>query len=173
VAVIGSGVAGLTCAHDLAILGHQVTVFEAQSVPGGMLVLGVPEYRLPRELVRAEIQAILDLGVQLELNTALGKEISLQDLRRMGYEAIFLAIGAHKSRDLRLDGIQADGRADSQERRQVPVRGDVISHDAEAKAQGRLVARQLRGLLTGEFGGEQARPADGGGAGKKVTAGRF
>jgi NADPH-dependent glutamate synthase beta subunit-like oxidoreductase len=109
VAVIGSGVAGLTCAHDLTILGHQVTVFEAQSVPGGMLVLGVPEYRLPRELVRAEIQAILDLGVQLELNTALGKQISLQDLRRMGYEAIFLAIGAHKSRDLRLEGIQADG----------------------------------------------------------------
>ena len=59
VAVVGSGVSGLTCAHDLALLGYRVTVFEKQAVPGGMLVLGVPEYRLPRDLVRAEIQAVL------------------------------------------------------------------------------------------------------------------
>jgi len=63
VAVIGAGPAGLSCAHDLALLGYEVTVFEAQAVPGGMLTLGIPEYRLPRELIRLEINAILSLGV--------------------------------------------------------------------------------------------------------------
>ncbi|MFQ5691818.1 MAG: FAD-dependent oxidoreductase [Nitrospinota bacterium] len=109
VAVVGSGVAGLTCAHDLTLLGYQVTVFEAQEVPGGMLVLGVPEYRLPRDLVRKEIQAVLDLGVELKLNHALGREFRLGDLRAQGYEAVFLAIGAHKGRDLRIEGVQLDG----------------------------------------------------------------
>lgn len=109
VAVIGAGVAGLTCAHDLALLGYRVTVFEAQSVAGGMLVLGVPEYRLPRDVVRAEIEAILELGVDLKLNQALGRDFLLRDLRERGFEAVFIAIGAHKSRGLPIEGVELDG----------------------------------------------------------------
>lgn len=109
VAVIGGGPAGLSCAHDLALLGYDVTVFEAQTVAGGMLRLGIPEYRLPRELIRLEINAILSLGVQLKLNSAIGRDFAIADLKREGYEALFIAIGAHKSRDLRIEGVENDG----------------------------------------------------------------
>lgn len=109
VAVIGAGPAGMSCAHDLALQGYRVTVFEAQRVPGGMLRLGIPEYRLPHELIRLEINAILGLGVELKLGKALGRDFSLDDLRNNSYEAIFLSIGAHKSRALNIEGVQADG----------------------------------------------------------------
>ena len=109
VAVVGSGVAGLTCAHDLALLGYDVSVFEKQGVPGGMLMLGVPEYRLPRDLVQAEIQAILSLGVELRLNKAIGRDFDLAALRAEGFEAVFIAIGAHVSRSLPMEGQDADG----------------------------------------------------------------
>ncbi|MFQ5652496.1 MAG: FAD-dependent oxidoreductase [bacterium] len=109
VAIIGSGPAGMSCAHDLALLGYKVTVFEKHDVPGGMLTLGVPEYRLPRELVRMEINAILNLGVELQLGKGLGVDFSLRDLKENGYEAVFLAIGAHKSRDLQIEGVELDG----------------------------------------------------------------
>ncbi len=109
VAVVGAGVAGLTCAHDLALLGYRVTAFEKQAVPGGMLMLGVPEYRLPRDLVRAEIQAVLDLGVDLRTNSAIGRDFALADLRAQGYEAVFLAIGCHKARGLPIEGTDLDG----------------------------------------------------------------
>jgi len=109
VAVVGGGPAGLSCAHDLALLGYAVTVFEAQAVAGGMLRLGIPEYRLPRELIRLEINAILSLGVELKLNSAIGRDFTIADLQQHGYRAVFLAIGAHKSRDLRIDGVENDG----------------------------------------------------------------
>jgi NADPH-dependent glutamate synthase beta subunit-like oxidoreductase/NAD-dependent dihydropyrimidine dehydrogenase PreA subunit len=109
VAIVGAGPAGLACAHDLALKGYQVTVFEKHDVPGGMLRLGIPEYRLPRELIRLEINAILSLGVELKLGKALGRDFTLQDLRENGYKAIFLAVGAHRSRSLDLDGVEADG----------------------------------------------------------------
>ncbi len=108
-AVVGGGPAGLSCAHDLALLGYEVTVFEAQAVAGGMLRLGIPEYRLPRELIRLEINAILSLGVELKLNSAIGRDFTIADLKQQGYRAIFLGIGAHKSRDLRIDGVENDG----------------------------------------------------------------
>lgn len=108
VAVVGAGPAGLTAAHDLALLGHSVTVFEAASVPGGMLVLGVPEYRLPRALVEMEIDAILSLGVELKLNSALGREFLIADLRRE-FDATFLGIGTYRSRKLNVEGEQLDG----------------------------------------------------------------
>ena len=109
VAVIGAGPAGLSCAHDLALLGYDVTVFEAQSVAGGMLRLGVPEYRLPRELIRLEINTILSLGVELKLNSAIGRDFTISDLKKQGYQAMFVAIGAHKSRDLTIAGVELDG----------------------------------------------------------------
>jgi NADPH-dependent glutamate synthase beta subunit-like oxidoreductase/NAD-dependent dihydropyrimidine dehydrogenase PreA subunit len=108
VAVVGAGPAGLTCAHDLALLGHAVTVFDSASVPGGMLRLGVPEYRLPRELIDLEIQSILSLGPTLRLNQALGRDFSLSDLRRE-FDAVFIGIGTYAARNLNIEGEQLDG----------------------------------------------------------------
>jgi formate dehydrogenase (NADP+) beta subunit len=109
IAVLGAGPAGLSCAHDLALLGYEVTVFESQPVAGGMLRLGIPEYRLPRELIRLEINAILSLGIELRLNSAVGRDFDISDLKHQGFEAIFIGIGSHKSRDLRIDGVENDG----------------------------------------------------------------
>jgi len=109
VAIVGSGPAGLSCAHELALLGFCPTVFEAHNLAGGMLVLGVPEYRLPREIIRAEIEAIESLGVEIRLNQRLGRDFNLADLKAQGYEAVFVGIGAHKSRDLAIEGVQLDG----------------------------------------------------------------
>jgi formate dehydrogenase beta subunit len=109
VAVVGGGVAGLTVAHDLAQIGYQVTVFEAHSEPGGMLMVGVPVFRLPRDLVRHEIQAILSLGVELKCNVRLGVDFSLASLRADGFKAIFLGIGLQKGRKLPLPGSDLNG----------------------------------------------------------------
>lgn len=109
IAVVGAGPAGLAAAHDLALRGYPVTIFEAQPVAGGMLRLGIPEYRLPRELVKMEINAILSLGVELKVGQRLGRDFSLSDLRERGYRAVFLAIGAHKGRELQMPGVELDG----------------------------------------------------------------
>jgi formate dehydrogenase beta subunit len=109
VAVIGSGPAGMSAAHDLALLGYPVTVFEAAAVPGGMMHLGIPEYRLPRDVLQAQIREILDLGPELKLNMRLGREFSLEDLRRQGYKSVLMAFGLHRSRDLNLPGHELDG----------------------------------------------------------------
>src|SRR5512135_2715358 len=81
VAIIGAGPAGLSCAHELALMGFAPTVLEAQEVAGGMLVLGVPEYRLPREIIQAEIQAIESLGVEVRLNQRLGRDFLIAGLK--------------------------------------------------------------------------------------------
>jgi NADPH-dependent glutamate synthase beta subunit-like oxidoreductase/coenzyme F420-reducing hydrogenase delta subunit/ferredoxin len=104
VAVVGSGPAGLAAAHDLALLGHHVTIFEALPVLGGMLRVGVPAYRLPKNVVDEEIQAILDLGVEVKTGVRIGEEIKLTDLSEQGYKAVFVAIGAHKDRKLGIVG---------------------------------------------------------------------
>jgi NADPH-dependent glutamate synthase beta subunit-like oxidoreductase len=109
VAVIGSGPAGLSAAHDLALLGYATTVFEAAPVPGGMLHLGIPEYRLPRDVLQAQIREILALGPELRLNARLGKDFTIDSLRKEGYKAILLAFGLHRSRDLNLPGNDLDG----------------------------------------------------------------
>jgi NADPH-dependent glutamate synthase beta subunit-like oxidoreductase len=101
VAIVGSGPAGLMAAYDLAKLGYRVTIFESLPVAGGMLSVGIPEYRLPRDIVKAEIAQIENLGVEIKLNTAIGKERTLIMLLEQGYRAILIATGAHRS--LRLD----------------------------------------------------------------------
>ncbi|MEW6751489.1 MAG: FAD-dependent oxidoreductase [Candidatus Latescibacterota bacterium] len=109
VAVVGSGPAGLTAASDLACHGYAVTVFEAAPVPGGMLRLGIPEYRLPRQVLQEEIDDLLAQGIELRLNTPIGPGLTLEDLKAQGYAAVFLAVGAHKSRRLQIEGTQLEG----------------------------------------------------------------
>ena len=109
VAVIGSGPAGMSAAHDLALLGYPLTIFEAAAVPGGMMHLGIPEYRLPRDVLQAQIREILDLGPELKLNMRLGRDFTLQDLQRQGYKAVLMAFGLHRSRELNLPGHELDG----------------------------------------------------------------
>ncbi len=109
VAIIGSGPAGLSCAHDLARLGHECTVFEAQGVAGGMLTLGVPEYRLPRDVIKREIDAILSMGIRIRYNAKLGRDFYLHELRQEGFHAVFISIGAHRSRELNIPGVELDG----------------------------------------------------------------
>jgi NADPH-dependent glutamate synthase beta subunit-like oxidoreductase/Pyruvate/2-oxoacid:ferredoxin oxidoreductase delta subunit len=108
VAVIGSGPAGLSCAFHLAKMGYPVTIFEAFSKPGGMLRYGIPAYRLPREILDAEISNMLKLGIELKTNCSIGNDISLDDLRKE-YKAIFISIGAHKGLSLGVEGENSEG----------------------------------------------------------------
>ena len=108
-AVIGAGVAGLTASHDLALLGYKVTVFESDSVAGGMLMTGVPVYRLPRALVQMEIEAIKSLGVEIQLNTVVGKDITIPGMRQQGFGAILIAAGLQKGRGLNIEGVELEG----------------------------------------------------------------
>ncbi|OGC74965.1 MAG: hypothetical protein A2145_00670, partial [candidate division Zixibacteria bacterium RBG_16_40_9] len=108
VAIIGSGPAGLSCAYYLAKLGQDVTVFESQAEPGGMLRYGIPDFRLPKEIVDNEIKQILKLGIELKTNTVFGKDITLEQLHS-NYDAIFLAVGTQASKRIRLEGIELDG----------------------------------------------------------------
>ena len=122
VAIVGAGPAGLTAAHDLAKMGHEVTVFEAMPVAGGMLRMGIPEYRLPREVLDREIAYIENTGVKIELGAALGRDFSLtdlhpsfssnsatRDLKGRGFEAIVVTIGAQKSAQLAIPGADSEG----------------------------------------------------------------
>ncbi|MDD3693463.1 MAG: NADPH-dependent glutamate synthase [Oscillospiraceae bacterium] len=94
VAVVGSGPAGLTCAGDLAKLGYQVTVFEAFHTAGGVLMYGIPEFRLPKSIVQREIDMLRDMGVKIETNMVIGKVLSIDELFEQGYEAVFIGSGA-------------------------------------------------------------------------------
>jgi len=109
VAVVGAGPAGLTAAHCLSIKGYRVTVFEAEPEPGGMLYCAIPEYRLPREVIRKEIQALVDENIEIVCNTSLGTDFTIDSLFGEGYSAVLLALGAHKSRPLGLAKEDAPG----------------------------------------------------------------
>ncbi len=108
VAVIGGGPAGMAAAHDLRLAGHAVTVYEATQRLGGMMVLGIPEYRLPRELIARETEAIVELGIEVHLGTPIGPDLTLEHLLAE-HAAVFLAVGTGRGRDLDLPGRERDG----------------------------------------------------------------
>lgn len=109
VAVVGSGPAGLTCAGDLAKLGYQVSVFEALHVAGGVLMYGIPEFRLPKEIVQHEIAGLKQQGVEIECNTVIGRSESVDELFEEGYEAVFIGSGAGLPNFMNLPGENLKG----------------------------------------------------------------
>ncbi|MGQ9560345.1 MAG: NADH-ubiquinone oxidoreductase-F iron-sulfur binding region domain-containing protein [Candidatus Oleimicrobiaceae bacterium] len=109
VAIVGAGPAGLTCAHYLSLMGYRVTIFEAEQRAGGMMLSAIPPYRLPREVLEKEIASLLSKDIVIKYGVALGRDITIDGLFRDGYKAIFLALGAHKSRHLGVEGEDAEG----------------------------------------------------------------
>lgn len=170
VAVIGAGPAGLSAAHDLALLGYDVTVFEAGGEPGGMMRFGIPEYRLPRSLIKAEIDRILALGVTLRLGTALSASYGLAELRRAGFDAFFLSVGVSKGRNLDVPGVELDGVVKAVDyllnvnrgyrmdlgRRVVVIGGGFVAFDA-ARTAVRVFKEEELDALAGDAGAADAR----------------
>jgi NADPH-dependent glutamate synthase beta subunit-like oxidoreductase/Fe-S-cluster-containing hydrogenase component 2 len=108
-AVIGGGPAGLSCAYYLAEMGYTVTVFEKEEKLGGMLTLGIPSFRLEKDVVEAEIAVIKAMGVEFKTGVEVGKDVTIADLKKQGYEAFYVAIGAQGGRKLGVPGEEADG----------------------------------------------------------------
>jgi len=104
VAIVGSGPAGMTAAHILAHQGYQCTIFEALPVFGGMLAVGIPHYRLPRDIIGAELASLKNCGVEIMLGVTIGRDKTLEQLKNEGYESIFVGVGAHESRKLGIEG---------------------------------------------------------------------
>ncbi|MBI4848542.1 MAG: FAD-dependent oxidoreductase [Nitrospirae bacterium] len=108
VSIIGAGPAGLACAHELALMGYRPVIYEMEKVAGGMCAVGIPPYRLPREILQAEIDAIKALGVEIKLGMQIGKDISLKQLHEES-AAVLMAVGAKKSRSLPVEGAKSQG----------------------------------------------------------------
>lgn len=109
IAIIGAGPAGLSCAYYLAIDGYKVTVFEKQNKLGGMLTLGIPEFRLEKDVINAEIDILRELGVEFKTGVEVGKDVTLKELREQGFKAFYIAIGAQAGRKLGLEGEDVQG----------------------------------------------------------------
>jgi len=109
IAVIGAGPAGLSAAYFLTKEGYQVTIFEKLPVAGGMMAVGIPEYRLPRDIVAAEIKVIEDMGVEIKTGVTFGEDITFENLKGEGFQAFFLATGLHLSRALNVEGEDLPG----------------------------------------------------------------
>jgi indolepyruvate ferredoxin oxidoreductase alpha subunit len=114
VAIVGGGPAGIMAAYDLRKLGYKVTIFEALSKLGGMMTVGIPEFRLPRDILGKETDIIKKLGVEIKLNTRVGKDIKLADLKK-DYNAVFIAVGVHKGRNLGIENSNTSGVIDGTE----------------------------------------------------------
>jgi NADH-quinone oxidoreductase subunit F len=157
IAIIGSGPAGLTAGYCLAQKGHNVTIFESLPVVGGMLRVGIPEYRLPREILDFDIQAIKDSGLTIKTNLTIGKDISIDELFKKGYKAILITIGAHKPLKLGIPDEDVDGvipsmqflksknlgrKAGIGKRVPVPVRIGIIGGGNSAVDAARIAIRQ-------------------------------
>lgn len=169
VAVAGAGPAGLACAHDLALMGYRVTVFEALDMPGGMMRYGIPEYRLPREVIDREVGVLESLGVEFRYRTPLTESFGIAELRHLGYNAVFLGIGAGRGRDLKIIGNDLDGVVTAVDfllninrgyrvsvgRKVVVVGGDMVALDAA-----RIAIRAAAGrMIEEEPGGSAFRVA--------------
>ncbi|MGI6169135.1 MAG: NADPH-dependent glutamate synthase [Christensenellales bacterium] len=115
IAIIGSGPAGLTCAADMAKLGYDVTIFEAFHLAGGVLMYGIPEFRLPKALVQQEIDTVKDLGVKIETNMVVGKVFTIEELKEQGYEGIFIGTGAGLPSFMNIPGENLNGVYSSNE----------------------------------------------------------
>ena len=109
IAVIGAGPAGLSCAYYLAVKGYPVTVFEKENTLGGMMTMGIPTFRLEKDVVMSEIEVLKELGVEFKTGIEVGKDISLNELRVQGYKAFYMAIGAQKSAPIGIPGEKLDG----------------------------------------------------------------
>ena len=109
VAIVGSGPAGLACGFSLSQMGYEATIFEKESVEGGMLALGIPEYRLPRNILKADIDYVKSAGVRIKTNSALGTDFNMDDLFKQDFKAIFIATGAYKSLKMRIPNEDIDG----------------------------------------------------------------
>jgi NADPH-dependent glutamate synthase beta subunit-like oxidoreductase len=170
VAVIGAGPAGLAAAHDLALHGYEVAVFEAAAEPGGMMRFGIPEYRLPRSLIHAEIEKILALGVTLHAGVRLSAEFGLSELKRQGFDAFFISVGVSAGRDLQVPGVELDGVVKAVDyllninrgyrmdlgRRVVVVGGGFVAFDA-ARTALRVSREEELAALQAEAGAADAR----------------
>lgn len=126
VAIVGAGPSGLSCAYFLARLGYKPVIFESEPRPGGMLVQTIPSYRLPREILAREVRMIENLGVEIQTNMRLGKDLTLSGLRQQGYEAVFLGLGAPQGLQMGIPGQDAQGVVDAMEfHRLYNLRGSV------------------------------------------------
>lgn len=109
IAIIGAGPAGITAAHYLSLKDYKVTIFEKENIPGGMLNLCIPDYRLPRDILNKEIKSLMNENIRVDYNKTLGKDMTIDQLKEQGYKAIFLTMGAHKSRLLNISGENCEG----------------------------------------------------------------
>ena len=133
IAIIGGGPAGMSCAYFLAIEGYKPTVFEKEAVPGGMLVNGIPSFRVDKAVVKSEIDVLREMGVEFKCGVEVGKDVTIDELRKQGYKAFYVAVGLQKAIKLNIEGEELDGviggldflRAVSLEK-QAPLSGDTI-----------------------------------------------
>jgi len=133
VAIVGSGPAGLATAYSLARIGYQITIFEKLPVTGGMMAVGIPEYRLPRDLLKQEIKVIEEMGVTIQTGVTFGKDITLESLKKDGFSALFMAIGLHGGRRLGVENEDIEGvlqgvgfLRDTAMGKDIPIGDDVI-----------------------------------------------